>query len=346
MDHNVFQIIWFVLWGVLWAVYFMLDGFDLGLGTLMPFLAKNDTERRLIYNAMGPVWDGNEVWLITAGGATFAAFPKAYAVMFSGLYTALLLILFALIVRGVAFEFRSKEKSPLWRGIWDFCLFIGSFLPALLFGVAFANIFEGLPLDRQGLFHGSIISLLNPYGLLGGVLFVSMFLVHGALWLAAKTEGDLSRRAGETARKLWVVEILVALVFLVATGFATDLWANYLKAPVLFIVPFLTVLGLLLIMAFAAKGAWWKAWFASCLTIVTATAFGVIGLFPRLLPSSLDPAATLTIYNASSSLLTLKVMTVVALIFVPLVIVYQAWAYKLFSFKVTPEMLSSEPEAY
>jgi len=346
MEHNIFQIIWFILWGVLWAVYFMLDGFDLGLGTLMPFITKNDTERRIVYNAMGPVWDGNEVWLITAGGATFAAFPKTYAVMFSGLYSALLLILFALIVRGVAFEFRGKEKSPLWRMIWDLCLFVGSFLPALLFGVAFANIFQGLPIDKEGIYHGTLFGLLNPYGLLGGVFFVSMFLVHGALWLAVKSEGDLSRRAGEWARKLWVVEILLAVIFLVATGFATDLWANYLKAPVLFVVPLLTVLGLFLIITFASKRAWWKAWFASCLTIVSATAFGVIGLFPRLLPSKLDPAASLTIYNSSSSPLTLKVMTVVALIFVPIVILYQIWAYKLFNFKLTPEMLSSEPEAY
>ena len=346
MEANLFQIIWFVLWGVLWAVYFMLDGFDLGLGTLMPFLAKDDTERRLVYNAMGPVWDGNEVWLITAGGATFAAFPKTYAVMFSGLYSALLLILFALIVRGVAFEFRSKEKSPLWRNTWDLCLFVGSFLPALLFGVAFANIFQGLPIDKGGIYHGNLLGLLNPYGLLGGLFFVSMFLVHGALWLAVKTEGDLSRRAGRWARKLWMLELLTAVAFLVATAFATDLWANYLKAPILFVVPLLTVLGLFLIMSFVAKGYWWKAWFSSCLTIFTAVAFGVIGLFPRLLPSSLEPAASLTIYNSSSSPLTLKVMTVVALLFVPLVIIYQAWAYKLFSFKVTTQMLSSEPEAY
>ncbi len=346
MEHNIYQIIWFILWGVLWAVYFMLDGFDLGLGTLMPFVTKTDLERRLVYNAMGPVWDGNEVWLITAGGATFAAFPKTYAVMFSGFYSALLLILFALIVRGVSFEFRNKEDSPLWRATWDFCLFIGSFIPALLFGVAFANIFKGIPIDQNGVFHGNIFTLLNPYGLLGGIMFVTMFLVHGALWLAAKTEGDLSRRAGEIARKIWAAEFLAVVAFFVTSGFVTDLWLNYLKAPILLIVPFLALLGLLLIMAFAAKASWWKAWFASCLTVLSSVAFGIIGLFPRLLPSNIDPAATLTIYNSSSSLLTLKVMTVVALIFVPLVIAYQTWAYKLFSFKITPAIIASEEEAY
>ena len=175
--------IWFLLWGILWTVYFILDGFDLGLGTLMPFIAKNEEEKRYIYNAMGPFWDGNEVWLITAGGVTFAAFPRTYAVMFSGLYTALMLLLVALIIRGVSFEFRNKVESKFWKVIWDSCLFIGSFVPALLLGVAFANIFKGIPIDENGVFQGNILTLLNPYGLLGGILFVLLFLEHGALWL-------------------------------------------------------------------------------------------------------------------------------------------------------------------
>ncbi|HYA02276.1 MAG TPA: cytochrome d ubiquinol oxidase subunit II, partial [Syntrophobacteria bacterium] len=180
---------WFVLWGVLWAVYFMLDGFDLGLGSLMPVLARNDTDRRIIYNAMGPFWDGNEVWLISAGGVTFAAFPRAYALLFSSLYTALMLVLFALIFRAVAFEFRGKVDHPAWRKLWDSCLVFGSFLPALLLGVAFANIFRGIPFDAEGLYRGSLITLLNPYGLIGGVLFLCLFLVHGSIWLAIKAQG-------------------------------------------------------------------------------------------------------------------------------------------------------------
>ena len=341
----MFETIWFILWGVLWAVYFMLDGFDLGLGSLMPVVAKNDTERRIVYNTMGPFWDGNEVWLITAGGATFAAFPKAYAVMFSGLYTALLLLLFALIVRGVAFEFRGKVDSPGWRSLWDFCLVIGSFIPALLLGVAFANIFKGLPIDKEGIFHGGLLTLLNPYGLLGGVLFVMLFLVHGSLWLAAKSNGELSRRGASLAARLWPLELIVAAVFLVATWFATDLYDNYLRYPILFVIPALAVVGLVLIRVFLSKEAYWKAWFASCLTIVSATFFGLGGLYPRLLPSSLTPEASLTIYNASSSPLTLKIMTGVALVFVPIVIAYQAWTYNLFKEKVREEDLSYE-EAY
>ena len=170
---------WFFLWGLLWAVYFMTDGFDLGLGTLMPFLAKTEEDKRVIVTSMGPLWDGNEVWLLTAGGVTFAAFPMVYAVMFSSLYSALMLILFALILRGVAFEFRSKVDSDNWRKVWDACIFIGSAAPALLFGVAFANIFRGIPIDQNGIFQGNLFTLLNPYGLLGGLLFLAIFLVHG-----------------------------------------------------------------------------------------------------------------------------------------------------------------------
>lgn len=345
MEQNIFQIIWFVLWGVLWAVYFMLDGFDFGLGMLLPFIAKNDVDRRIIYNAAGPFWDGNEVWLITAGGATFAAFPKTYAVMFSALYTPLLLILFALILRGVAFEFRAKEESPVWKGIWDLCLVVGSFLPALLFGVAFANFFQGLPIDWQGIMHGNTLSLLNPYGLLGGLLFVVMFIVHGALWLTIKSNGALKRRAKKVAESFWVIEMLLVIIFLVATGFFTDLWVNFFRYKWLLIIPALALLGFVAIPGFLAYGSYWKAWFSSALAILMTTAFGVAGLFPRLIPSSLNPDWSLTIYNSSSSPLTLKIMTAVALIFVPIVILYQCWTYKTFSEKVKPEFLETE-EAY
>ncbi|MBI4965669.1 MAG: cytochrome d ubiquinol oxidase subunit II [Desulfomonile tiedjei] len=339
------QTIWFLLWGILWAIYFMLDGFDLGLGTLMPFVAKNDQERRIVYNTMGPFWDGNEVWLITAGGVTFAAFPTTYAVMFSTLYTPLLLILFALIIRAVSFEFRGKIEGRAWRTLWDTCLFIGSFLPALLFGVAFANIFQGIPFDEKGVFHGTLFTLLNPYGIAGGFLFVVMFLLHGALWLAVKTEGVLYERAEALAKALWLVLLVVAVVFLVFTWFATPLYRNYLASPILFVIPLITVASLLVTRLFIAKASWWKAWFASCLTIVTATLFGVVGLYPNLYPSSLNPAYSLTAFNSSSTPMTLTIMLVVALIFVPIVILYQGWVYHLFRDKVTDESLNSE-EAY
>ncbi|MFH1985265.1 MAG: cytochrome d ubiquinol oxidase subunit II [Pseudomonadota bacterium] len=339
------QLIWFILWGLLWAIYFATDGFDLGIGSLYLFLGKSDTDRRVMLNAMGPLWNGNEVWLLTAGGVTFAAFPTVYAVMFSSLYSALMLLLFALIVRGVAFEFRGKVESPGWRKIWDICICVGSFLPALLLGVAFANIFRGLPIDADGIYHGNLLTLLNPYGLLGGVLFVLLFLIHGAIWLAIKSQGELHDRALATANKLWPVLLLVAVIFLAASFFATRLYDNYLAHPALFIVILATVAGLLGVKLFLQKQAMFKAWFASALTIIGATFYGVLGLYPNMFPSTLDPMFSLTAHNASSSPLTLKVMLVVALIFVPIVLAYQAWAYKTFSGKITDEELAYD-EAY
>jgi cytochrome bd ubiquinol oxidase subunit II len=337
--------VWFVLWGVLWAVYFVLDGFDLGIGTIAPFWAKNETERRTLYNAMGPFWDGNEVWLITAGGVTFAAFPKTYAVMFSGLYAALLLLLFALILRGVSFEFRSKVESAGWRKIWDICNFLGSFLPALLLGVAFANIFKGIPINAAGINEGTLFDLLNPYGLAGGVFFVLLFIMHGALWLAIKTEGGLRKRAMATAQRVWPMVAIVAVLFLVFTWFATKLYDNYLSTPILAVIPILAVVGLVLSRVFMAKGRVVAAWASSGLMIATVTLFGVVGLYPNLLPSSLDPAFSMTIANSSSSHLTLQIMLGVTLVFIPLVIAYQAWALCKFSHPVTQEDLDYE-EAY
>jgi len=327
--------IWFVLWGVLWAVYFMLDGFDLGLGTLMPVLGKNEAEKNVIYGAMGPFWNGNEVWLISAGGVTFAAFPTTYAVMFSGLYSALMLILFALIFRGVSIEFRNTVDNPSWKAAWDWCLMVASFLPALLLGVAFANIFRGIPIDQNGIYQGTLFTLLNPYGILGGLLFVLMFLLHGSLWLATKSKGDLQQRTAVLAGKLWVVLLIVAVLFLVATWFSTNLYDNYTKNPLLYIlplalIPLLTVGALLMIRSFIVRSQWWKAWSASSVTIVGVTFFGLAGLFPNLLPSSLNPAFSLTIFNSASSQLTLKIMLGVALVFVPIVIAYQAWVYRFF----------------
>lgn len=339
------ETIWFLLWGILWAVYFMLDGFDLGLGTLAPFIASNENEKRVIYNSMGPFWDGNEVWLITAGGVTFAAFPTTYAVMFSALYTPLLLLLFALILRAVALEFRSKVDDEGWKKLWDVCLFIGSFVPSLLLGVAFANIFKGIPVDGEGVFHGNLFTLLNPYGLLGGILFTLLFLVHGALWLAIKSEGTFEKKAVKSASGLWIILLVVAVAFLVATWFATSLYVNYLNSPALMVIPLVTVLALLGTRLFIGKKAYWKAWFSSSLTIVGATLFGVVGLYPNLFPSSLDPAYSLTIFNSSSSPLTLKIMLGVALTFVPIVIAYQIWSYYVFRDKVTKEDLASD-EAY
>lgn len=339
------ETIWFILWGVLWAVYFLLDGFDLGLGTLMPFVAKDEREKRLVVNAMGPFWDGNEVWLITAGGVTFAAFPGTYAVMFSALYSPLMLILFALILRGVAFEYRGKVAGAGWRKVWDYCLFVGSVVPAILFGVAFANIFMGIPIDAKGVYHGSLFTLLNPYGLLGGVVFLAIFVSHGAIWLAIKTGDDLGRRGQAIAKGIWPVLLIGAVVFLAATAVYTDLWANYLAHVWLFVLPLLAVVFLLLMRLRMAKGAWWQVWFTSAGFIAFVVFFGVAGLFPRLLPSSLNPAYSMTITNSSSSPLTLKIMLGVALVMVPIVLLYQAWMYKTFSHKLDDKDLAYE-ESY
>ena len=331
------QSIWFFLWGLLWALYFMTDGFDLGIGALYPILGKTDQDKKTMINAMGPLWDGNEVWLLTAGGVTFAAFPLVYSVMFSSLYTALMLILFALIIRGVSFEFRNKINHPVWIRVWDTCIFIGSIAPAILFGVAFANIFQGIPIDADGLYLGTLFTLLNPYGLLGGVLFLLLFVQHGANWIIIRSEGDLHDRTVKTAKNIWPVLTAVAVIFLVASWFATPLYRNYLTRPILFLVIIATVIALLSVRLFLHQGNGFKAWFASALTIIGATFFGVIGLYPNLFPSSIDPAYSLSAHNASSSPLTLKIMLVVVILFVPLVLAYQIWTYNLFKDKVKPE---------
>jgi cytochrome d ubiquinol oxidase subunit II len=333
--------IWFLLWGVLWAMFFMLDGYDLGLGTVMPVIAKTDQERKQVYRAMGPFWDGNEVWLITAGGVTFAAFPATYAVLFSGLYTPLMLILFALILRGVTFAFRGKVDDPKWRRTWDLCLVLGSFLPALLFGVAFANIFKGLPIDGEGIYQGTLFTLLNPYGITGGLLFVSIFAMHGSLWLTTKTTGELQARAGALAKKIWPLVLVLAVIFLLATQRVTNLYDNYMAHAVLFLIPLVAVFAHLSTRVFMAMSFWWKAWFTSALTIVSTVLFGVVGLYPNLIPSSLDPKFSMTVANSSSSPLTLKIMLGVALTFVPIVIAYQVWVHYLFK-----DQLSDDEVAY
>jgi cytochrome d ubiquinol oxidase subunit II len=340
-----FQNIWFVLWGVLWTVYFVTDGFDLGAGMLQLFLARDEKEHQAVIGSVGPFWSGNEVWLVTAGGATFAAFPAAYAVMFSVLYTALLLLLFSLIVRGVAVELRHKEELAWWRQGWDIALGVSSFVAALLFGVAFGNIFEGLPMDAAG-FHGGLFTLLNPYGLVTGVLFVLLFLVHGGLWLACKTQGALSARCAAAARGLWLPLAAVAVVFLVYTKPATRLYDNFFASPALFILPLLAVAALFAVRWRLAQGQAFKAFLASCVTVGSVVATGVVGLYPSLLPSRLDAQYSLTAFNSSSSPYTLKIMTVVALLCVPAVIAYQFWNYWLFRQEIDPAKAAGSGDLY
>ena len=342
ISYDCLKTLWFLIWGLLWAIYFILDGFDLGLGTLLPFVAKTEDERRVIYNAAGPFWDGNEVWLITAGGVTFAAFPLAYAVMFSALYAPLLILLFALIFRAVSFEFRNKIDNPQWRCLWDFFQFLGNAVPALLLGVAFANLFQGIPINEQGVYMGNLFSLLNIYGLLGGVFFVVMFALHGAIWLGIRAEGVMHDRGLAAAKGLWPVLTGLAVIFLMATAYYTPLYANYGHTPVLWIIPILAVALLFLIRFMLASEMLKGAFFCSAGFILFVTLFGVIGMFPAIIPSNLSPEASITVAKAASSPLTLTIMLVVSLICVPVVIAYQSWVYYTFSHKLTKKELDSE----
>jgi cytochrome d ubiquinol oxidase subunit II len=330
------QTLWFVLWGALWAVYFTLDGFDFGSGMLRLFLSRSEADRRVSLASIGPVWDGNEVWLITAGGATFAAFPVTYASMFSFLYLPMLLILFSLILRAVSIEFRNKDEGLRWRANWDRLLALTSFTAPLVLGLGFGNIFQGLVFDSTG-YHGTFWQLFNPYGLLTAVLFIVLFLQHGALWLAWKTEGELAARADRWAGILWYVVLGVAAVFLVSTGFATRLFDNYLGHPALFIVPLIAVAALVAVKVLHAQSRSLPAFLASCAAILLVIGSALVGLFPNLIPSRMDPAASLTIMNSSSGPYTLRLMAIVALVFVPIVLVYQLLVYRFFRGKTKAE---------
>lgn len=331
MDLNT---VWFVLITVLFVGFFFLEGFDYGVGGLLLSLGRTDGERRQIINAIGPFWDGNEVWLLTAGGATFAAFPHWYATLFSGFYLPLVLILLALIVRGVALEFRSKDRSPAWRALWDRLFFVGSVLPALLWGVAVGNLVQGVPIDDKMNYVGGFLNLLNPYALLGGLLFLTLFLLHGALFLGLKTDGEVRQRARRAAWRLWLPTVVLAVLF-VALGFlATDIFARGVL-PIL--AAALAAVSLLAAGWFVRAGREALAFSATGLAIALSTVMVFAGMFPRVMISSLNPDWSLTIYNASSSPYTLGVMTAVAAVFVPIVLLYQAWTYWVFRQRVTQQ---------
>jgi cytochrome d ubiquinol oxidase subunit II len=336
MDLNI---LWFILIAVLYSSFFVLEGFDFGVGILLPFLAKKDAERRALINTIGPHWDGNEVWLLTAGGATFAAFPQWYATLFSGFYLPFFLLLLALIVRGVAFEFRSKDDHPRWRALWDGCIFAGSLIASLLLGVAFANLARGVPINAQGQYAGGFFNLLNPYALLGGLATVVVFTLHGAIFLSMKTTEALLEKARGTARRLWVPTLLVLVLFTASTYYYTDILSALGVNPG--VVPVLSAVAMVSVGLFLRRNRYGWAFGMSCLAIASAIVTLFMILFPRVMISSLNPAWSLTIYNAASSAKTLNVMTIVALIFVPIVLVYQGWSYWVFRKRVTadPETL-------
>jgi cytochrome d ubiquinol oxidase subunit II len=320
--------VWFALIAVLWVGYFCLEGFDFGVGMLLPVLARNETERRVMINTIGPVWDGNEVWVLVAGGATFAAFPEWYATLFSGFYLPLLLILVALIVRGLSFEYRHKRDEAEWKARWDLAIIVGSVVPALLWGVAFANIVAGVPIDADKEFTGTLFTLLNPYGLLGGLVTLTLFAAHGAMFVALKTDGDIRHRARDLAVRIGAGAAVLAVVFLVWTQLKT----GTALTAVVFAVAALALVGGLL-----AAGAGREGWaFVGTFATIGLAVIGLfLALFPDVMPSTTDPAYSLTTTNAAATAYTLKVMTWVAVVFTPIVLGYQAWTYWIFRKRIS-----------
>ncbi|MHC0054753.1 cytochrome d ubiquinol oxidase subunit II [Actibacterium sp. D379-3] len=375
MSFEVLRVIWWLLLGVLLIGFAVTDGFDLGVGTLLPFVAKTDTERRIVINTIGPIWEGNQVWFILGGGAIFAAWPPLYAVSFSGFYIAMFLILAALILRPVGFKYRSKRESPVWRATWDWALFVGGFVPALVFGVAMGNVLQGVPFrlsdDLMTTYEGGFFGLLNPFALLAGLVSVAMLIMHGGAWLTLKTEGPVqarARRFGSVAALataalyvlagLWLAVGVDAYAFtdaVVHDGPSNPLMSEVAKGgswlaaygtrPWIVIAPALGIGGALLAYWQIAKSREVGTLLASGLSIVGIIASVGLTMFPFILPSSIAPAASLTVWDSSSSHLTLFVMLVSAAIFVPLILVYTAWVYKVLWGKVTEDDVTANSDS-
>ena len=373
LDYESLRIIWWVLLGVLLIGFAAMDGFDLGVDILMPVVGKTDVERRIIINTIGPVWEGNQVWLILGGGAIFAAWPPLYAVSFSGFYLAMFAILFALILRPVGFKYRSKREGQGWRRGWDIALFIGGFVPALIFGVAVGNVLQGVPFrlndDLQIFYEGSFFGLLNPFALVCGVLSVTMLAMHGASWLVLKTSGEIQQRA----RRYGSIAALLTLVLYALAGVASWFWvsgyritsaivtdgpsnplrktvevdhsawfANYASHPILLIAPALGILGAIAVFLTLRGGREVAPLLLGKLTIFGIISSVGVSMFPFILPSSLDPRASLTVWDSSSSHMTLFIMLVVTLIFLPIIVAYTSWVYRVLWGKVEKEMIEDE----
>jgi len=366
LDYTSLKLIWWLLVGVLLVGFAIMDGHDMGVGTLLPFVGKNDTERRVIINTVGPHWDGNQVWFITGGGAIFAAWPLVYATAFSGFYWAMLAVLWALFFRPVGFDYRSKIDNPTWRQTWDWGLFIGGAVPPLIFGVAFGNLFQGVPFSFDdhlvSTYSGSFWALLNPFALLCGVVSTAMITFHGAIYLAHRTQGEIQWRA---LRAAGFFGGLMLLAFAAAGGWlwmaipgyviqsAVDTaalpnplaktvireagawFANYRLYPATLALPALGFVGVIAAQALARSGRTMAAFWASALAIVGVIGTAGASLFPFIMPSSLDPNSSLTVWDSVSSHLTLTIMLVATLIFMPLIILYTSWAYRVMGGKVT-----------
>jgi cytochrome d ubiquinol oxidase subunit II len=328
------ETLWFILISVLFIGFFFLEGFDFGVGMLLPFIAKTDQERRIMINTIGPFWDGNEVWFITAGGAIFAAFPHWYATLFSGFYMALFLMLVALIGRGVAFEFRSKIASAKWRKTWDWIIFFGSALPPLLWGVALANMMRGVKIDAHMNYVGSFWDLINIYSVFAGVSIVMMFLLHGAIFLSLKTDGVIKDRVKQFALKIGAWTTFIMFVFVILSYYETNMFGDSVNPGM---VPLLAGIALISVRFFLQHNRFGWAFIMTGLTIVLSTITVFMALFPNLMISSLNPDWSLTIHNAASSHYTLKVMTIVALTMVPIVLGYTIWTYWVFRKRITAD---------
>jgi cytochrome d ubiquinol oxidase subunit II len=337
MDLNI---IWFILVAVLFAGFAILDGFDLGVGALHLFV-KEDAHRRIFLNAIGPIWDGNEVWLITGGGALFAAFPEVYATVFSGFYLALFILLVVLVFRAVSIEFRSKRESPKWRNNWDIAFSLSSYLIALLLGVAMGNITIGVPLNEMHEFTGNFWSLISPYTVLTGITTVALFMMHGAIYLVMKTEGELQ----EKVRK-WVNNTIIFFVIcyvsttMITLVYVPHMTQNFKDYPILFVIPLLNMLAIANIPREIYHQRYGWAFISSCASIAALIALFAIGIFPNIVPSLPNPENSLTIYNAASSQKTLTIMLIIAIIGVPFVLAYTSGIYWIFRGKVKTEDLN------
>ena len=330
-------LIWFVLIAVLWTGYLVLEGFDFGVGMLMPIIGRTNRGRRVVLNTIGPVWDGNEVWLLTAGGATFAAFPEWYATLFSGFYLPLLLILLALIVRAVAIEYRGKINDQTWRTRWDWVIIVSAWVPSILWGVAFANLVRGVPLDADHQYIGNFFTLLSPFALLGGLVTLTLFLSHGAIFLSLKTDGIIRERSEAFARRVTPVSIVVAGAWAVWAQLAYSVAWTWAAVAV-------AALGLVAAWYSSLKGRFGWAFIANAIAIVAAVVLIFGSMYPDVMPASNDPANSLTVDNASSTDYTLTVMTWVAVIMTPVVLAYQAWTYWVFRRRLSEEHIPEHTE--
>ncbi|WP_438319170.1 cytochrome d ubiquinol oxidase subunit II [Sporosarcina sp. FA9] len=320
--------LWFILIAFMFTLFFVLEGFDFGVGTVAKYLGKNDYEKRVYLNTIGPFWDANEVWLISAGAAMFAAFPHWYATLFSGYYIAFVFMLLALIIRGVAFEFRGKVEHPTWRKVWDWAIFLGSSIPPILWGVALTNFMTGVPIDENKEMLGGFLQLLHPFALLGGVMFLLLCIVHGLQFISIRTEGELKERAKKTSRRFAPLALIVLLAFAVVGLLKTDIFTAHGTAWIA--LPLFAWGALLFSSILNVKNRDGWAFFFTSLTMLLLVASVFIGLFPRVMISTLGAANDLTVYNASSGDYSLKVMSYVSLTIIPFVLAYQGWSYYVF----------------